>query len=325
MNDLEYTGHKLMETIPTYTRISWNSLELCDYSCWYCYLGQRKRSHLVTNDEFNNFLENIKLNFSNREYIKFVITGGEPTYYNYKLFDYIDGLYSINNIKEIIIHTNFNKSLEWWKIFQNKYKNKKIEINASCHLEYINSNEKINDYINKMKFLYDNEINVFSWIMIEPNNKDLALNIRDRIDNIMPGKANFKFVQHPTTLVFYEQNKQIVHKDKKNVVIKFKNKEKEYLNADELIIQKFNKFKSCVCSRGINQIAIDAYGAIYTSECQWVLDRTPEVPAPGFYSPNLKLNFKPTYCKRTFCGHPSDIYIPKYNFEYYLKHLKEID
>lgn len=321
---VEFTGHKLMEEIPTYTRISWNSLELCDYSCWYCYLGKRKREHLITEEEFSNFLNNIVLNFKNREYIKFVITGGEPTYYDTKLFDYIDGLFSINNIKEIILHTNFNKPLSWWKLFQNKYKNKKIEVNASCHLEYINSNEKIKDYINKMLFLYENNINIFSWVMIEPDNKELAIYIRNEIDKKMTGKANFKFVQHPSTLVFYEQNKQIVHEDKKNVVIKLKNKEKMYLNADELILQKLNKFKSCICARGINQIAIDAYGAIYTSECQWVLDRIPELSAPGFYGKNIILNNKPTYCKRQFCGHPSDIYIPKYNIEYYLKHLKEL-
>jgi len=324
MNKLEYTGHKLMEKIPTYTRISWNALERCDYKCWYCYLND-KREHLITNEEFQNMLDNIVLNFKDREYIKFVITGGEPTYYDTKLFDYIDGLFSIDNIKEIILHTNFSKPLSWWKLFQKKYRDKKIELDASCHLEYINTDEKINDYIEKMKFLYDNGINIFAWVMIEPSTKELALKIRDRIDKVMPGKANFKFVQHPNTLLFYEQNKQIVDEEKKNVVIKFKNKEKEYLNADELILQHLNKFRGCVCLRGINQIAISAYGAIYTSECQWVLDRKPEIESPGFYSPNFRLNIKPMLCNRPLCSHPSDIYIQKFNFDCYLKHLENVN
>lgn len=320
--NVQYTGHKLMELYPSYTRISWNALELCNYSCWYCYLGERKRSHLITDEEYNNFLNNINLNFGDREYIKFVITGGEPTYYDIRLFDFIDGFLNIPNIKEIIIHTNFSKSLDWWKLFCNKYKGKKVEVNASCHLEYVNTQEKINEYIDKMKYLFYNDINIFSWVMIDQHNKDLAMFIREEIDKYIPDKANFKFIQHPTTLVFYEQNKQLVHEEKKNVVLKLKGQEKMYLNADELIIQKYNRFKGCICTRGINQIAVDAYGAIYTSECQWVLDKIPEFPAPGFYAPSLKLNLKPTYCKRAVCGHPSDIYIPKYDLEYYVKNIK---
>ena len=325
MNNIEYTGHRLMEEYPTYTRISWNALEECNYNCWYCYLGNSKRSKLITDTEFGNLIDNILLNFSDREYIKFVITGGEPTYYDLKLFEFIDSLLKIQNIKEIIIHTNFSKPLSWWKLFASKYAGKPVEVNATCHLEYVSSDKDILEFIDKLVLLNNNNVRVFTWIMIDQNNKDVAISIRKRINTAVPEKTNFKFIQHPNTLNFYEKNKQFVFSDKKNVVLKYINNDnKLYLNADELIIENYNKYLGLICTRGINQIAIDAYGAVYTSECQWVLDKIPEIEAPGFYSKNCILNIKPTICYRQHCKHPSDIYIPKYNIKSYVKKFKHM-
>ena len=326
MNNIEYTGHYLMEKYPTYTRISWNALEDCNYNCWYCYLGSIKRSKLVTDNEFGNLIDNIVLNFSNRQYIKFVITGGEPTLYDLKLFEFIDSLLSIQNIKEIIIHTNFSKPLDWWKLFADKYSEKPIEVNATCHLEYICSNKSLTEFTDKMVLLNNSGIKVFAWVMIDQDNKDLAINARKIINTAVPEKANFKFIQHPRTLDFYEKSKQFVFSDKKNVVLKYTNSsDKLYLNADELIVQNRNKYQGLICTRGINQIAVDACGAVYTSECQWVLDKVPEIEAPGFYSKDCILNTKPTICFRPKCKHPSDIYISKYSVKSYTKILKYIN
>ncbi len=314
-----------MEEVPTYTRISWNALDKCNYNCWYCYLGSGKVEKLVTDAEFSNLIDNIVLNFSNREYIKLIITGGEPTLYNSRLFEFVDSFLNIQNIREIVIHTNFSKPLDWWKLFAEKYSGKPVEVNASCHLDYVNTGEDILEFIRKVKLLSSNGVRVFSWVMIDQNNKDLAIDVREKINTQVLESANFKFIQHPRTLDFYDKSELPVFSEKKNVVLKYLGSaSKLYLNTDELIIQQRNRYRGLVCTRGISQVSIDTFGAVYTSECQWVLDRTPEIEVPGFYSKDCVLNIRPTVCYRDKCKHPSDIYIPKYSVRSYIEKFKSL-
>ena len=84
----------------------------------------------------------------------------QPTYYDLKLFEFIDSLLKIQNIKEIIIHTNFSKPLDWWKLFADKYSEKPIEVNATCHLEYICSNKSLTEFTDKMVLLNNSGIKV---------------------------------------------------------------------------------------------------------------------------------------------------------------------
>ena len=175
-NNIEYVGHKLMETYPLYTRISWNIIKSCNYNCWYCYDEDDKRGiddyKYLTLEKAQNVIDNIKINYGDRDYLKLVITGGEPTLLGSKLIDIIEYINYSTNVKEIILHTNLSKNQQFFKDFASKISNFSIEINCSLHLDYISENN-LDDYIRKVEQLLC--LKVFVWVMVSDKIYDRAV------------------------------------------------------------------------------------------------------------------------------------------------------
>lgn len=320
---LIYVGHKLLETYPSYTRISWNMVKHCNYNCWYCYDEDNKTNiydyEQLTYEKVKNLFDNIQLNYSNREYIKLIYTGGEPTILGYKLFDYIHYGLACNNVKEIVLHTNTSKDVKYFEALNNEFKNNSIEINCTCHLDYINDNN-IDEFIHKITML--SNIKIYVWIMVSNDNYEKAIKYREIINNYFNKQiANYKYIQHPSTWDFVNDNKLDVVSDKKNVVYKT-DRQHCYYNVDEMMIDNKNNYQGMICMRGANQLAIQANGNIYLADCQWY-NKNIFLPAPGLYNKNIMLDNNKfiTVCNQKYCKHPSDNYIPKYNVNYYLSSI----
>lgn len=323
---IEYVGHKIIERIPSYTRISWNMVKHCNYNCWYCYDEDDKRSvndHLdLSIQTVKNVVANINHAYYNSEYIKMVCTGGEPTALNYLLFDYIEYLLlNIHNIKELILHTNTSKNVQYFIDLDKKFSSFPIEVNYTLHLDYIDDNT-IDDFIAKVAALEN--VKKYVWIMIDQNNEGRAIRYRDRINRYFGYSiANYKYIQHPNTWDFISHHKMDVLNDKSNIVIATKTT-KDYYNVDQLIIVGKNRYKGMLCMRGTNQLSIQSNGNVYLSDCDWH-NMKPIIKAPGIYNKDVDLEIlnSSTICKNNYCKHPSDNYIPKYSIEYYIANINK--
>jgi MoaA/NifB/PqqE/SkfB family radical SAM enzyme len=320
-NKIEYTGHKLLETYNDYTRISWCMTEKCNYHCWYCYAdyNARHNDYILKYEYIKNLFNNIKLNYGNRRYIKFVFTGGEPTTLGYKLFNCIEYAFDLSNVKELILHTNFSKNKKYFSQLAKLYSKYNIEINASLHLDYVNDNN-IDDFIANIKAIKNEGMKIYVWVMLSDKNKDRAIIYRDKINKTFGYKiANYKYIQHPSTWNFINSNKMDVVDDKKNIVYKTNDGKKCYYNADELMIQQYNKYYGLMCMRGANQLSIVADGRICLADCLWKKKEF-FLQAPGIYAKDVKLDTSKftCLCHDAYCKHPSDNYIPKYSINDYI-------
>lgn len=321
-NNIEYVGHKLMETYPLYTRISWNIIKSCNYNCWYCYDEDDKRGiddyKYLTLEKAQNVIDNIKINYGDRDYLKLVITGGEPTLLGSKLIDIIEYINYSTNVKEIILHTNLSKNQQFFKDFASKISNFSIEINCSLHLDYISENN-LDDYIHKVEQLLC--LKVFVWVMVSDKNYERAIKYRQMINDYFGTEiANYKYIQHPSTWNFINSHLLDVNPEKRNIVYKTKN-QRCYYNADELMLLKKNCYFGMICTRGYNQLSIEANGNLYASDCDW-FERMPFLQAPGFLEKDVVIEPKKLIklCDKKWCKHPSDNYIPKYAIHQYTIH-----
>ena len=321
---IEYVGHKIIEQIPSYTRISWNMVKHCNYNCWYCYDEDDKRSvsdHLdLSIQTVKNVVANINHAYYNSEYIKIVCTGGEPTTLNYLLFEYVEYLLcNVHNIKELILHTNTSKNIKYFIDLNKKFSSFPIEVNCTLHLDYIDDNT-IDDFIAKVAALEN--IKKYVWIMIGQNNEGRAIRYRDKINRYFGYSiANYKYIQHPSTWDFISRHKMDVIDDKKNIVIATKSG-KEYCNVDQLMLDNKNRYKGMICMRGTNQLSIQSNGNVYLSDCDWYKMKS-AIKTPGIREKDADLSIlhHPTICQSEYCKHPSDNYIPKYSIEYYIANI----
>lgn len=109
--------------------INWELVSHCQFKCTYCYYGPHK-----SEVDYSSLSKIVLKKLSTiKEPIKMTLVGGEPTLHP-DFHEVIDGLFKIDQIKEINIVTNFESTLEFWKKLI-PYASK-LKIVVSFHPEY---------------------------------------------------------------------------------------------------------------------------------------------------------------------------------------------
>jgi organic radical activating enzyme len=333
-------GHKFYLENPSLLRINWISTMSCNYRCPYCYINitpdkynnnsslKYKDSNLTIN-KVNNLINNIILNYHDKKELDMTISGGEPTEITI-LFDIVTMLINkIKNLKNLRIHTNFSKDINYWKKIVDIFKNNKtinFSIEASLHLDYINTKEKLYDYLNKLLFLRSNNILVDSWTMINKINKNKAIEYSKIINEKIPNLTKFRLVHDLNTgkpfLNYSEiENIELEKEKNKNTFIIYENNELEFKTQNEILSNSENTYKGMLCLRGINQIKIENSGLVSYSEYDSLCDNYYKERV-NFFEENCFLKkCQPTICKRKFCVQPGDMHILKADLDYYKKFI----
>ena len=338
MKKISAIGHKFYLENPDLLRINWISTLACNYRCPYCYINitpntfnvdsdlKYRDSHL-TIDKVNNLINNINLNYSDRKEIDFTISGGEPTEIPI-LFDIINMVSNnIKNLKNLRVHTNFSKDINYWESFAHIFKKNEhinFTIEASLHLDYINNKKKLYDYLDKLLFVRNKDILVDSWTMINNENKDKAIENSKIINEKIPKLTKYRLIHDLYTgkpSLNYSELEQLELEEEKNrnTFILYNDGSIEYKTQNELLSDRKNSYKHMLCLRGSNQLKIESTGEVSLSEYDNLCNLNNRKKV-NFYNEKcfIKKCF-PTICQRKYCVQPGDMHILKVDIDTYIK------
>ena len=170
--------------------VGWILNIYCNYNCSYCWpwAHQSKKDfkpehmyiasihEIVDQFEHNGFTE-----------INWSFAGGEPTF-NPSFIAILNEIQSFNHegfqMSSNLV-TNLSQSPKfWYKFIQATKQFKSIYVNGSLHLESINTDDKLHQFMDKMKILRDNDINIKSNLVLVPGQLQQIQQIHDKmIDN----------------------------------------------------------------------------------------------------------------------------------------------
>jgi MoaA/NifB/PqqE/SkfB family radical SAM enzyme len=167
-------------------QITWEIGRRCNYDCWYCAPSSHNNYEAhKTLGSFMHALNNLEKNWINGERVKFIFTGGEPTFNpNFKKF-----VKNINDRKHLI-HTTTNGSHNF------KYYSELIEFSMiafSAHITSIEQKNNYNKFLDNLKAAKENNKNNL-WIgvsiMFQPGKLNIIKKLYDDAKNILNKNIN---------------------------------------------------------------------------------------------------------------------------------------
>ena len=146
--------------------VLWQPNRFCNYDCSYCWPSSHTREKDFVDTEISLAgIDNLCEQLHNRKTIDSVNwgwSGGEPTFHP-GFLKFLERITSHNNKfkQSTNITTNLSQSLLWWSEFLDVAKKfNKVQVNASLHQEFVDTEIKVNRFRDKMLFLKDNGIKV---------------------------------------------------------------------------------------------------------------------------------------------------------------------
>ena len=259
-------------------KISWKMTNWCNYRCPYCYMSSSVKQAKFTSEEYllniANKLDSIIEKQAKDRPVCLHLIGGEVGY-----FDLIKILKCIKseNLKLVIIVTNFSNSLNYWKKISSylKKRNCELRISASLHLEQCN----IEEFLKKAKIM-SKEVRIKCVINDSNVNKYKELFTQNLLNNLQIQPTLERDTNNKNSLVSKETKEYIDYlngfldkKMKPYYVVKTKDgKEHVFYSNIEMINNIENGgldpegFK---CTAGLDGLRINIDGTLRRAGCQW--------------------------------------------------------
>ena len=164
-DDLVSVGQRTLLHRDLFT-VSWLLGRFCNYSCSYCwpYASSRKKDHrdinllLLTVDEIKRQARQNGFNS-----FHFSFSGGEPTFHP----DYLDLMQHLAddiphcNYHTVHMTTNMSRKMKWFEEYADIVSIfHRASITASCHREHVNTDEKMQDFADKLEYCQTQDIQV---------------------------------------------------------------------------------------------------------------------------------------------------------------------
>ncbi len=164
-SQLHTIGHKDFFNKQFFFIFSSNIIRYCNYKCSYCWDGYNSKDKMdyipweVLSKVQTKIVEHCKKN--NIDTLDLAYSGGEPLWHP-EILKIIKGASEYEIDAHISITTNLSRKLDFLKQMVNviKENNIKLTISTTLHKEFVNTDKKFNDYINKLKFLKESNISV---------------------------------------------------------------------------------------------------------------------------------------------------------------------
>lgn len=186
-----------------YKMVIWEIGRRCNYNCWYCVPDSHNNyeSH-KTLGSFMHGLDNLNEYWSENQKMKFVFTGGEPTFNP----DFLEFITHLHDDLLHIVHTTTNGS------HTPEYYSKLIkvsDIGFSAHLNYLETPNIYKKFIKNIESAVTTKANNtsagFNWlgvrIMLQPGRLDLAKQLYKDCKNV---------IGNITIDLLHDKNKQIM-------------------------------------------------------------------------------------------------------------------
>lgn len=228
MTDIDYSHLKLVDKVesPTisfcgafkeYKLIVWEIGRRCNYDCWYCFPDSHNtyEGHKTLGSLMNG-LESLELFWAKGYKMKFVFTGGEPTF-NPDFLEFVTHLH--DNLFHIA-HTTTNGS------HTEDYYKKLIQVSDigfSAHLTYLENPKIYDKFIKNVRAAeasrLSNESSLANWlgvrIMLQPGKLELATRLYNDCKAITPNVTIDLIHGADKKIISYEE-KEIIWMTKEN-------------------------------------------------------------------------------------------------------------
>lgn len=186
-----------------YKLVIWELGRRCNYDCWYCFPDSHNNyeGH-KTLGSLKHGLKNLSTFWGADTKMKFVFTGGEPTFNP----DYLEFVEHLRNDLFHIVHTTTNGSHTpdyYAKLM------KVSDIGFSAHLSYIERPEIYKKFVKNVQSAYEskqsNPVANMNWlgvrIMLQPGKLDLAKQLKQDCKNI---------TSNVTVDLIHDRNKKVL-------------------------------------------------------------------------------------------------------------------
>lgn len=305
--------------------VYWTVTDFCNFSCNYCppslHNGihhQGKKPGFPTDEEIDQFLEDLVTKHANGRNVRVQLSGGEPTLHP-RLPHVIRKLKEHN--VQIGITTNGSRSENFWKEI--------LPIDAvtiSIQPEFTNI-----DRINRIsKFILSTETTLEFNLSCDPNNWDKMIELYEGLDEQLKEYVNPKILnylsvsskdkdKHRKTYEYEPYQKEwmrlIGNKKKLNTGVQIDSSSSVVLFSDgsslpligngnitKMNLYSWNKMIGWKCNVGSESISIQSDGNVYAGVCKMkLLGRIT----------SFKLENEPIICAVQYCVCPADLRVNK--------------
>ena len=318
LDDIVSVGTKTMLHSDMFT-VSWLLGRYCNYKCSYCwpYARSDKKDHRST-DLCLLTIDEIKRQARERGFNSFSwsLSGGEPTFHPGYL-DILQHLAEDNencNFQRIHMTSNCSRNMKWFQTYVEYAKQfSRASITASIHFEHLNTQMKIDDWLDKLIFCQENGVLVTINMVMIPE-KFWELYEHAKYFKSRGVHTTLKPQSDPTASYvvagYTDEMLEILHNDMKTETMEieltdhnggiWKMDQAERFNAFN-----FNKFDGWECSSGYRSVVIrEPDGTVKRSySCR-------DLPL-GNITTGFKLYSEIQRCSTESCVSSADSKIPK--------------
>lgn len=234
---------------------AWDVTTQCQYRCSYCY------AHDILTSKFDVKLHNIyalvlkRLKLIKSHDFCIELLGGEPTLHPH-FYKIVDGCFSLDHCKNVMIVTNLARPITYYKDFNNE-KFKGLQFDVSFHPEHV---KNINEWCKKLKQLNEYEyLDVMANInlvddekFIDSYIKIIEYCIENKIEislNVLFSTKKYVSKYSDNFLKFFERYKDNLLNSSQSNLIKFVdyNNNIEYYTSMDIHRYKLNRYKGFNC------------------------------------------------------------------------------
>jgi MoaA/NifB/PqqE/SkfB family radical SAM enzyme len=304
--------------------VSWLLGRYCNYRCSYCWEHGRSdvkdhRSTLLCLKTIDSIKEQAREKGFNS--FHFSLSGGEPTLHPgyLDILKHLEKDINWTNYTSIHMTTNLSKSISWFiKYIEIAKQFNRATITSSYHPEYVNTKNKLDTFITKLRYLQAEGIKITVNMVMVPQKFNELYNIALQIhDNGLNVTLKPQSDPHANFVVkgYTKEQLEILHngmpqEDNKKKIFQVKltddtGKDWYVDQAERFNAFNFNCFKGWECSSGFRSIIIrEPCGSIKRSySC---------IDEPiGNIETGFKLFDKPKECISPSCVSSADSKIPK--------------
>tara|TARA_Y100001937_G_scaffold50437_1_gene70108 strand:+ start:914 stop:1933 length:1020 start_codon:yes stop_codon:yes gene_type:complete len=259
---------------------AWIINRYCNYACSYCWpTSHTNKKDFLTEDQYLVAVDKIISEFykNNFKIINWGMMGGEVTFNPHYLtiLDEIQSYVTEEKIMATNLVTNLSHLPKWWeKFIKSTEKFKKVKVNGSLHIEYVNNDDKLNAFREKLFLLNSNNVEAVANFVMLPGKMDYSKKLIDFFNKknifvlIKGCRANNKFVEGYTEeeLKFLNasSNYQITNRSNQKIigVKEFNGTQHWFTSVEELISKNGMSYKDFYCTAGMQGIVITETGEV---------------------------------------------------------------
>jgi len=310
--------------------VSWILGRYCNYACSYCWphAHTNKKDHTPLEVCYNT-IDEIKRQARGNGFNSFFfsLSGGEPTFHPHYLdiLKYLANDIENTNYTAIHMTSNCSRKIKWFKEYVEIAKLfRRASITASMHREYLDTNEKMQEFADKLLLCQEHGVNTTINIVMVPEYFDelwhKAMFFHEQRLNV-----TIKPMRPPLGGTFVDYTEEMLQKIQNGmpqrnynidnntqhfqIELTGRGGSKWYVDqAERLNTFGFNHFKNWYCNAGYQGIVIKKDKVHRSYGCKEQL--------LGTLQDGFELFKKPTLCVTENCVISTDTKIPKHRVMY---------